>query len=71
MSSDSQDEGSDVLLYVYDMSKGMAKSLSSIFLGKVIFLLVSCPFLISVINHLAGKEIAGLWHTAIVVYGRE
>lgn len=40
----------EVKLYVYDMSKGMAKSLSAMFLGK---------------------EIRGLWHTAVVAFGRE
>lgn len=39
-----------VKLHVYDLSKGMARSLSAAFLGK---------------------QIDGIWHTGIVVYGRE
>ncbi|MGH0126070.1 UNVERIFIED_CONTAM: hypothetical protein FKN15_025345 [Acipenser sinensis] len=39
-----------VKLYVYDMSKGMARQLSPIMLGK---------------------QLDGIWHTAIVVHGDE
>jgi hypothetical protein len=41
---------STVELYIYDLSRGMAATLS--------------PMII-------GKKIDGIWHTAIVVYGRE
>ncbi|KAK4688020.1 desumoylating isopeptidase 1, partial [Tremellales sp. Uapishka_1] len=41
---------SKVQLYVYDLSKGMAKSLSLA---------------------LTGKQIDGIWHTSVVVFGRE
>ncbi|KAL1405966.1 hypothetical protein Q8F55_007648 [Vanrija albida] len=41
---------SAVKLYVYDLSRGMAKSMS---LG------------------LTGKQIDGIWHTSVVVFGRE
>lgn len=39
-----------VFLYIYDLSKGMARQLSPIMLGK---------------------QLEGIWHTAIVVYGKE
>jgi hypothetical protein len=41
---------SKVLLYVYDLSGGLARQLS-------------LP--------LTGKFIEGIWHTSVVVYGRE
>jgi hypothetical protein len=41
---------SKVLLYVYDLSGGLARQLS-------------LP--------LTGKYIEGIWHTSVVVYGRE
>uniref|UniRef100_T1IR73 PPPDE domain-containing protein n=1 Tax=Strigamia maritima TaxID=126957 RepID=T1IR73_STRMM len=47
---DSSPDDNQVRLYIYDLSKGLAKALSNIVLGK---------------------QINGLWHTAIVVYGRE
>ena len=39
-----------VSLHVYDLSGGMAKSMS---------------------KQLVGKQIDGIWHTGIVVYGKE
>ncbi|XP_008313040.1 desumoylating isopeptidase 1 [Cynoglossus semilaevis] len=39
-----------VKLYVYDLSRGMARQLSPLMLGKVL---------------------EGIWHTAIVIHGRE
>ncbi|XP_071318642.1 desumoylating isopeptidase 1b isoform X2 [Trachinotus anak] len=39
-----------VKLYVYDLSRGMARQLSSLMLGK---------------------QLDGIWHTAIVVHGKE
>ncbi|XP_028990881.1 desumoylating isopeptidase 1b [Betta splendens] len=39
-----------VKLYIYDMSKGMARQLSPLMLGK---------------------QVDGIWHTAIVVHGNE
>ncbi|KAG9338852.1 hypothetical protein JZ751_025292 [Albula glossodonta] len=39
-----------VKLYIYDMSKGMARQLSPIMLGK---------------------QLDGIWHTSIVIYGEE
>jgi len=44
------DNGSPVTLYVYDISRGMARQFSAQFLGK---------------------HFDGIWHTAIVVFGRE
>jgi hypothetical protein len=41
---------STVTLFVYDLSNGMAKSMSLA---------------------LTGKQIDGIWHTAVVVYGKE
>uniref|UniRef100_A0A3Q2NXR6 palmitoyl-protein hydrolase n=1 Tax=Fundulus heteroclitus TaxID=8078 RepID=A0A3Q2NXR6_FUNHE len=40
----------NVQLYIYDLSRGMARSLSPIMLGK---------------------QLGGIWHTAIVAYGDE
>ena len=39
-----------VKLYVYDISNGMARTMSPMFLGKLI---------------------EGIWHTGLVVYGKE
>ncbi|KAF5886107.1 desumoylating isopeptidase 1-like [Clarias magur] len=39
-----------VQLYIYDLSKGMARQLSPIMLGK---------------------QLDGIWHTSLVVYGEE
>lgn len=44
------EEGEKVVLNVYDLSQGLARQLSSTFLGKVI---------------------EGIWHTGVVVYGKE
>lgn len=43
-------DGHEVMLYIYDLSGGMAAALSSIIIHK---------------------HIEGIWHTAIVVYGKE
>uniref|UniRef100_A0A0D6R5M4 PPPDE domain-containing protein n=1 Tax=Araucaria cunninghamii TaxID=56994 RepID=A0A0D6R5M4_ARACU len=43
-------EGEKVVLNVYDLSQGLARQLSSTFLGK---------------------SIEGIWHTGVVVYGKE
>uniref|UniRef100_A0A0V0GAY3 Putative pppde peptidase domain protein n=1 Tax=Triatoma dimidiata TaxID=72491 RepID=A0A0V0GAY3_TRIDM len=43
-------EGEEVLLYVYDVSAGVAATLSPALLGR---------------------KIDGIWHTAIIVYGKE
>jgi len=50
MSSSTESATFPVHLYIYDMSKGMAKTIS---------------------QSLLGFQIPGLWHTAIVVHGRE
>ncbi|XP_043958663.1 desumoylating isopeptidase 1b [Gambusia affinis] len=39
-----------VQLYVYDLSRGMARELSSLFLGR---------------------QVDGIWHTGVVVHGKE
>ncbi|XP_018495230.1 uncharacterized protein LOC100899700 [Galendromus occidentalis] len=49
------EEAVDVRLYIYDLSRGMAKALSPMFLEFF-------P---------TGKEIPAIWHTSIVAYGRE
>ncbi|KAJ9585616.1 hypothetical protein L9F63_002586, partial [Diploptera punctata] len=49
-SSMEEDDGTSVELYVYDLTKGAARVMSQMFLGR---------------------QIDGIWHTAIVVYGRE
>jgi hypothetical protein len=41
---------SSVQLYVYDLSRGMAKAMSM---------------------QLTGKQMDGIWHTSVVVYGNE
>jgi hypothetical protein len=43
-------EGTSVMVYLYDLSMGMARQFSGQFLGR---------------------QIDGIWHTAVVVYGRE
>lgn len=45
-----QTETYPVKLYIYDLSKGMARQLSPVMLGK---------------------QLDGIWHTAIVVHGKE
>ncbi|XP_062859199.1 desumoylating isopeptidase 1b [Trichomycterus rosablanca] len=45
-----EDQTYGVKLYVYDLSKGMARQLSPVLLGK---------------------QLEGVWHTAIVIYGEE
>ncbi|KAH9287800.1 hypothetical protein KI387_031917, partial [Taxus chinensis] len=45
-----EEEGEKVVLNVYDLSQGLARQLSSSFLGRVI---------------------EGIWHTGVVVYGKE
>ncbi|KAM9336187.1 desumoylating isopeptidase 1b [Symphorus nematophorus] len=45
-----QTDSYPVKLYIYDLSKGMARQLSPLMLGK---------------------QLDGIWHTAIVVYGKE
>lgn len=64
-------ESEPVQLFVYDMSKGLAKSFSAAFLGNKSYPYdaITCPDLILI--HVTGKEIPGIWHTAIFVYGRE
>lgn len=44
------DESSEVVLYIYDLTQGMAAMMSQMLLGR---------------------QIEGIWHTAVVVYGRE
>lgn len=44
------EESSDVVLYIYDLTYGMAATMSQMLLGR---------------------HIEGVWHTAVVVYGRE
>ena len=59
---------SSVHLYIYDLSRGLAKQLSMMFIGEfhLIHLIVLLYFSLS-----AGKQIEGIWHTGIVAYGRE
>ncbi|XP_058811176.1 uncharacterized protein LOC131676066, partial [Topomyia yanbarensis] len=44
------DESNEVVLYIYDLTRGMAATMSQMLLGR---------------------HIEGIWHTAVVVYGRE
>ncbi|XP_055618229.1 uncharacterized protein LOC129763316 [Toxorhynchites rutilus septentrionalis] len=44
------EESSEVVLYIYDLTQGMAAMMSQMLLGR---------------------HIEGIWHTAVVVYGRE
>jgi hypothetical protein len=46
----SQPQTFKVTIHLYDLSQGMAKAFSPMFLGK---------------------QIDGIWHTGIVVYGKE
>jgi hypothetical protein len=47
---DSEGEGVEVKLHVYDLSVGLASALSPLLLGK---------------------QVGGIWHTGVVVYGQE
>ncbi|KYN35593.1 PPPDE peptidase domain-containing protein 2 [Trachymyrmex septentrionalis] len=49
-----------VELYIYDLTKGMAAMMSQILIA-----VVNLQFLF------AGRQLDGIWHTAIVAYGRE
>lgn len=57
-----------VELYIYDMTQGMAAMMSPLLLGKFNFLFSAIK-----INYFQfkGRQIDGLWHTAVVVFGRE
>ena len=65
----------EVTLYIYDLSKGMARSLSTLFLGNFS---ISGYFLFNLKyrflflwKFVKGREIPAIWHTSIVVYDRE
>ncbi|XP_038136289.1 desumoylating isopeptidase 1a isoform X1 [Cyprinodon tularosa] len=71
----------NVQLYIYDLSRGMARNLSPIMLdnchwfkrvqklSKWACCLLSSPTDLLVV--VAGKQLDGIWHTAIVAYGDE
>ena len=69
-----------VKIYIYDLSKGMARALSQMWLGKfarklilvmwifpnsLIFLTIYSSF------SLIGKHLDGVWHTGVVAYSKE
>lgn len=70
------EDGTEVKLYIYDLSLGLAQLLSSFYLGKYssIFYqeieksMYSINFFKIIVS---GKQIEGIWHTSIVVFGRE
>ena len=59
--------GVTVELHVYDLTKGLAASLSQMLIGKPI---VESQFLF-LTDLISGKHLEGVWHTGIVAYGRE
>lgn len=61
--------GSLVKLYVYDVTRGMARGISMSLLG---ILKEARNVLIAVkIYEISGRQLDGVWHTGIVVYGKE
>lgn len=63
-----------VELHIYDMTQGMARMMSPLLLGNYlysrkcfVYQLNLFFFLLDVI----GRQIDGIWHTAVVVFGRE
>ncbi|KAH9365262.1 hypothetical protein HPB48_015936 [Haemaphysalis longicornis] len=72
----------EVQLYIYDLSKGLAKTLSSMFLGDLSPLAfhfrssrfhctnVFPPMTLKKLSK-CRKQLPGIWHTSIVAYGRE
>lgn len=64
------EEETEIFLYIYDMSKGLAKTFSAFLLG--LFSLIFFYFLKNNLNFVfLGKEIPGIWHTAVVAFDRE
>lgn len=63
--------GEDVLLYVYDLSGGMASVLGQQLLRK--FLFIYLLFIVFNLNYfnITEKKLEGIWHSAIVVFGKE
>ena len=59
-----------VELYIYDMTQGMAAMMSPLFLGKFFTFIGAINILIIFATH-EGRQIDGIWHTAVVVFGRE
>lgn len=67
--------GEEVLLYVYDLTGGMAQILGQSLLRKsqracfvlyrIVLRMLSCPLFFT------EKSIEGIWHTAVVVFGKE
>ena len=62
-----------VELHIYDMTQGMASMMSPILLGKreLIVKIFSTIIIFSSIKSALGRQIDGVWHTAVVVFGRE
>lgn len=66
------DSGSqNVELYIYDMSQGMAKIMSPLLLGKCSKFPRKLQKLTFFLVCVTGRQIDGIWHTAVVVFGRE
>ena len=65
-----------VELYIYDMTQGMAAVMSPILLGKYlkiisVYKFSARLFFCNSCFCVTGRRIDGVWHTAVVVFGRE
>lgn len=64
-----------VQLFVYDLSRGLAKSFSTILLGKIFIIRKEINYCMAnclIFQYLiAGQQLEGIWHTSVVVYGEE
>lgn len=61
----------NVELYIYDMSQGMASMMSPLLLGKYLKVQQKFQMLMVFLVCVTGRQIDGIWHTAVVVFGRE
>ena len=68
-----EDESIAVCLHIYDLTRGMAQLMSAAILGRCSFFHLFCKTSFLNLFHLCfkGKQIDGIWHTGVVVYGRE
>jgi len=66
-----EDESIAVYLHIYDLTRGMAQLMSAAILGRC-SLPVAKTYFFNVFHlFFQGKQIDGIWHTGVVVYGRE
>ena len=61
--------GFKVQVYIYDLTQGMARSLGPALLGKFLTIIFYSSNIVKM--NVSGRPLDGVWHTAIVVYGKE